>query len=599
MSRFELYEDVKRPEFFSDQDDSEGKKVENICSVIEKGFKKDFFQNHVTFALLEVLLIQTKGEGQAYTFFHCNKDSNSLKEYENDYFDIINDVFPQKNIPSISVLDDFYFEDMIWIGEICNKNSNQSCSLEKEWKHVPEPKELPKDYKPTGQGTKAKESLDYKELFGKYGTEIFKKFFCDSNYFYILLIPVALYDENHQEKIGAVFLHIGTNEEICQDTLLNVYQKVILYWHYNLTGGVLEKRQREIDEANAWSEQHQRERDMAEKRAMLFDQIRPSVEKLTALLHEANKPLSELTSVMSPMKQFIFAGTSLAPFFESGTATLGDFGYKDPSLVSFVVHTAHNFNKDQLEKFKDLIPSILLIALGEAGNARAPLWDYLRFYLSVPPESKKLLADGIKNTLPELQNDSASIEEKAIDNCFNTIKSWFNDTYKPKSYLSPKLLRLTAKILDINTIDIPEQLDHSSGIHVASSLPIDTIDALDSLHREYEIQSLKAETEGYFVTFTLKLRREHKMTQKDAEDLRDHLYPALAFGQGRGSTTSILCQIFSSLKREKRDTVEERLQLSCEKNNFEFKYSSESREQFSFTLKFFNQDEIAIKTKIT
>ena len=436
--------------------------------------------------------------------------------------------------------------------------------------------------------------------------EFVENFKCEYDYSVTTCLGIASYpgihfkDEDFEAGYGIfITIDFGVPEGHCLedkkidkkilDTVKSAQHRIRLIVLQALNAWLLEEEKKLLEERA----------EHAEAQAMVYDYIKGPIGELTDLLHQAHKPLSELTSVMSPMNQFIWAGKTLAPFFiANDSVTLGDFGYKDPSLVSLEVKTFHNFQsgKEQEKKFKDLIPSILLIALGEAGNARAPLWDYLRFYLSVPPDPNKELADGIKNTLPKLQDNWESISKKPqeVENCFNTIKSWFNDSYKPGGTLSPNLLQLTANTLKINIDEDEFESIENEKIVVVSSLPIDTIEALVALHREYEIKQLNIAIKCHKVILTL-TGRNHYMDQEDAERLLKSVYSGLEVGHWRGSTTSILCQIFGSekIKRKEQNTLTDILKLVCRNNSFKFKYKFQ---QNAFTLKFFNDNQIAITT---
>ena len=373
------------PDFGLTASQAQEKEAKNICYVVEKGIGECFFNKYVTTAILEILFIQAKESGQAHTFLYFDTEWNGdeVEKIKNEYFKIIESVFDKY---SLSQLDNFYFEDMIWIGSSSSKAVTDGHSSEssgkKNWKNA-EPVQL-EDYVPIGEGENVSDVKTYEEKFECYGSKLKQNpLFSECPYFYILAIPVALSNKNkaHKEKIGAVFLHVGANKEIEPKKLLNVYQKVILYWHYNLTGEVLEERQREREEAD------NRER-QAQERAMLYDQIKAPVDKLMSLLQEANKPLTQLLAITSPIGQLCFDGESLAPFFQGENLKLDS---------KITIETAHNFNKEDIDKFICLIPAIMLKALGKSDNYHEPLWKDLQNYLQQLPSGET-----IKEVLPIL-----------------------------------------------------------------------------------------------------------------------------------------------------------------------------------------------------
>ena len=608
--------------------------AEKIREVVVNTIGKPFFESSVTTALLEILLIQTRGEGKAHTFLYDVENSKLKDSLDEAYFKAsIDAIFDDQGFATLSVIDELYFEKMIWIGEMSNDgwkscgNNDGNIVWHKEYK-----RNLRKDYIETGKGMTAQEAMEaaprkaadaarakvakesgtsqkaaeeagksaekaaraiikkannngiktYKILFKQYGEKLFS-FFDKSKYFYILLIPVALSNENkdHQEKIGAVFLHIGATKEIEPETLLDVYKEVILYWHYHLTGQVLEKRRRAEERSSG--------------RALLYDSIKGPVDELTALLNEAQKPLSDLTSVMSPMKQFIFSGPFLVPFFNSGKATLGDFGYKDPSLIAKQVTTTHEVSSD-IEIYNNLIPAILLKALGETENACDPLWDYLCFFLKAPRQ-KKSLADGIIKTLPVLKKDWETAKKKPEDlkKAFKYTKEWFNSSFKDGAELPYSLLGLTANILGIA---INKRHTLKEYTFTVVSRPIDTIAAINSIHLEYEgIKNLILKKAGDQAILELELKKEHKMKPKDAKELYESTCLALKDTYlPRGSTTSILYQLFSSSQIRNESDV---TKIFAWDEDTTFTYKEGENGKTVFSLKFTSNNKIIINTSIT
>ena len=581
--------------------------AENIRDVVVATIGEDVFEQTVTTALFEILLIQTNTEGQAYTLYYDNegKPEEEIKGITTKYFDTIDRVFkvdPERaallsdlivdnsKVPSLSVLDELYFGEKIWMGDRYKETDEEAPELEgKIWYDIKSDKTLRKNYKERGRGTEVTtEQLKvYKQLFKEYGDKLFEELFKPSQsgsyFFYILLIPVALFNNNpdEREKIGAVFLHIGATKKILREKLLDVYQKVILYWHYHLTGEVLEKRRREEERSSG--------------RAMLYDSIKGPVDELTALLNEAQKPLSDLTSVMSPMKQFIFSGPFLVPFFNSGEATLGDFGYKDPSLIAKQVITTHEVSSD-VEIYKNLIPAILLKALGETENACDPLWDYLCFFLKVPRQ-KKSLADGIIKTLPVLKKDWETAKKKPEDlkKAFKYTKEWFNSSFKDGAELPYSLLGLTANILGIA---INKRHTLKEYTFTVVSRPIDTIAAINSIHLEYEgIKNLILKKAGDQAILELELKKEHKMKPKDAKELYKSTCLALKDTYlPRGSTTSILYQLFSSSQIRNESDV---TKIFAWDEDTTFTYKEGDNGKTVFSLKFTSNNKIIINTSIT
>ena len=523
------------------QSQEEGAK--NICYVVEEGIGKCFFKNSVTTAILEILFIQAKESSQAHTFLYFDTEWNGgkVEAIKNKYFTIIDRVFGKH---SLSQLDNFYFGDMIWIGSSSSKtvtvgHSSDGHSSElsngKNWKNA-ETVQL-EDYVPIGKGINVIEADDvktYEKNFECYGSKLKQVLFSECPYFYILAIPVALSNKNeaHQEKIGAVFLHVGANEKIEPKKLLNVYQKVILYWHYNLTGEVLEVRQREREEAG------NRER-QAQERAMLYDQIKDPVEKLTSLLQDASEPLTQLLAITSPIEQLCFEGAGLSEFFESG-----DEIELEPNIT---IQPAHNFNTSEKNKFVDLISAIMLKALGKSDNYQKPLWEDLQEHLQQHP-----LGEKIKEVLPILDKSEKDAKDNIngdLENTFNIIKKWFNKSYKRVERDLPYSLMKIAMATITESIEIDTKYEDE--LRVASSRPIDTLYALNSLHQQYEIQCCKCKQQVVngknCHTIKLTVKNPHEMTSDDAVALRKSF--ELESKQGyqlrpRGDSTLALYQLF-------------------------------------------------------
>lgn len=422
---------------------------------------------------------------------------------------------------------------------------------------------------------------EYKEYFRSYAKMMNQEFFNNSPYFYILLIPIALSykkDKKHQERIGATFLHFGITEKLNEEQLLNIYQKIILYWHFNLTARVLKMRQDQIIKIK---EQAIR----AQEQVTIFEQINIPVNELVRLLKEANKPLSDLIAIKSPLEILGFKGEALGRFFiHDGSVDLA------PGIT---IETAHNFPATETEtkKFIRLIPAIILEALGASDNCREPLWDYLRLYLDVPPSSIKNLSAAIKDILPILNDTREEAADKnkneELKETFNTLKEWFSEAYKPQNYEGSYIgLHCTfiQVILQTLRIDYTSKLDMKKDrIWFPSARPIDTTHALNLLHHEYTIKKVKLcqidgnSTQTHIIRLTLE--KSHSMTTDDAKKLHKRVVSGLENEEHfvRGSGAQIFCKLFGLLKE---NNAEKNLKLHNENETHTFMYCSSSQRKF-------------------
>ena len=570
-----------------------------ICAIVQANLPTEFTLYR---AIIEILYIQGELHDKSFT---CIFDSDSDRSKQKDYLKLIQD-FPAaaeehfadanghdngeilrilRDYRTVTVIDDLYFKDKLWLWSKSREiDENQGRTEERpENKWFIDEGSMEGDYSPTGKGEEINVEI-INSVLSLYAENISEKCFNDCQWLNVLLVPIAFKGNSpeNQEKLGMVFLHLGGigKDGFTDDIFQRICRQIIVYWHYNISAEIIAE--------------HRQAEERASGRAMLYDSIKGPVDELTALLNQAQKPLSDLTSVMSPMEQFIHSGPFLAPFFRSSQeVTLGEFGYEAPSLVSEVIKTHHMFYGDHIDDYETLIPAILLRALGETANARAPLWDSLRVFLIQPPPQKKALADGISKTLPILKEEWEKVKDKntkdkELEKAFIQIKEWFNSSHKPDGLLPGSLLLLTAKIFEIKTTGRQIQELKIKGAY----RPVDTIAAINSIHLEYGINGLKITRSKPLVRLELKLKNAHNMTQGDAEKLKDDTNVALKDARPpRGSTTSILHKLFYSPQRNGGG-----LELNAEEDN-KFTLKMEKENGTGFSLTFLDTDKIRIITK--
>ena len=145
----------------------------------------------------------------------------------------------------------------------------------------------------------------YEECYERYAWRISKEFFDPSVAVDVMVVPVAMRHEDPelQEKLGAVFLHLGTPEGIGPEVLERIYARIQSYWHFNMTSEILARRTAERDEALA------RERAFTLAEGPLgmitsaLEATRESAQRLRALLH-------------APYAAFSGASSNVVGFFE-------------------------------------------------------------------------------------------------------------------------------------------------------------------------------------------------------------------------------------------------------------------------------------------
>ena len=306
--------------------------------------------------------------------------------------------------------------------------------------------------------------------------------------------------------------------------------------------------------------------------------------------------LEEINRKSTPLNRIIAAGQCLTTFFQpKEEVDLKQFGFAN----SFKIQTSHSFDRNNIEIYSNLIPAILLTVLGANNLNQAklkaddPLWDFFKDYdypktSETFPQEEKVSAEEIKNILPILREgwEQAKCKEDELEQAFVKIKEWFFDSHKsPRTRTLPyHLLLLTTKILGIE--HNAEIEDHN--IWVASSYPIDTIDALYSIHKDegYKgIMTLTYRTEKDSVKLSLKLTGVHEMKTEDAqklyEDYRSTKKPM------PGTVISILFKLFGLPNDENG-------YLTIEDTTFT--YTSKNDASKSLSLKFENSNIIEIQT---
>ncbi len=296
----------------------------SICALVEKELECAGIADFEAF--IEILYIQSRGPGIAVIVHEYGWDVDKYFPLVGDCFEALFDAKSSTSSsegggetkPSISAMDDFYFdtETPVWYARSDKEDNGAGGSSlgkdERKMTVIKVPLES-NHYIARGRGYEMGKGHptdnQYRKFFALYAKKMHEEFFGPSVAVGVMVVPVAMRHEDpeFQEKLGAVFLHLGTNEGIELEVLERIYARIQSYWHFNMTSEILARRTAERDEAL--------------DRERLFSLALGAVQRLSDSFQEAQDAAQELRGIVyPPYGAFAAAVPNVLEYFAEGSA---------------------------------------------------------------------------------------------------------------------------------------------------------------------------------------------------------------------------------------------------------------------------------------
>lgn len=257
-----------------------------------------YFDTEVGFVLAEILEIQRVG-GKAKVFIYSRHENDEQREeFKKKYFDILLRGLSNQRGWSISLCENLYFGDGKTHKIFCSLVDNGEVSINPEssppkWNNKLLEHPLRRDY----SKLQMQDSDTLNAAWAEYVQDFneFRKSIDQSRFFYNLLVPISFNsppDTNHlKQALGAIFITFGTNKAVEKDQLLNLYNSLQLFWHYNYSAesaDVLIKRKDELEKYKDIFNLLQRPLD---RLGSAIQSMQQDVRDLSAVLYEPNEGL--------------------------------------------------------------------------------------------------------------------------------------------------------------------------------------------------------------------------------------------------------------------------------------------------------------------
>lgn len=435
------------------------------------------FDKNVEFVLAEILALQLL-ESKTTTYVYSDSNAEDKKILIGNYLKIIKG-FYEKQSWSLSKLTNFYFGQRIWGAQVRSTEAAfapERQGGEKGWEK--EEDTIP-DLNAEDDEERREEEIE--NMLQEYIHNLYDLCLYRYPHSYILFIPVSLNSlteqHSYKAKLGAIFLHFSSCEEVSGLELRRIYSRLLLFWHYYYTSESLAKREIEINQMKADKER--------------YEDAFKYINEIQKIVQELKKPLQNLELSLSPVLGLIYGGGLLTDFFDTS-------GRPFQLNEKLAVKPVHDWNAEiartpeGLKTYQDLTAAVLYKVLGLEDIVRSEpsLWQQLCQLMNMPAAGpKRLLINALGEYIPELKNETPTLEE--IRNAFKAIKAWFHEAYKPKNKFDAKLpvsfLAMSLKAMNCR-ISFPIGDDEDLEFWVASTRPIDTIDALAVLDGMYSIE---------------------------------------------------------------------------------------------------------------
>ncbi|MEM9367577.1 MAG: hypothetical protein AAGD07_16415 [Planctomycetota bacterium] len=221
--------------------------------------------------------------------------------------------------------------------------------------------------------------------------------------------------------------------------------------------------------------------------------IRSAAFELCDLLRETKPVVQQLESLLSPTGGLIFGGFAAEECFPPSDEKDGKDRRIEVNDRVGTVRVKHQWTKDDIadssgvDALKDYVATVVLKVLGDSNGAKRPLWDEMRMVLNSPLPNAQLHAKALSTYVPNLVNADPSADE--ILDAYGHVRAWYHGSLKNGSFLRGSMLCAAVSMWTDGSqegkLHQRFQEKHDYQIWVASTRPIDTIEALDSLRQEY------------------------------------------------------------------------------------------------------------------
>lgn len=525
---------------FNDISEEESDDVQKVNEAYKKLFEElipGFEEKHVQFVLAEVLEIDRK-ESTSRLLVYSDLEEDERSKLIDVYKGIINSLKDDSQV-LISESDAFYITSRIWCAETLGIEQAGKNRGEREWSVLPGAK-----IAKTGIGLDTNFDIKSEEekieaKFRTYVNRLYSHYLKDYPFAYVLLVPIFLSSMSGRkeslQKLGAVFLHFTTTEQVEPTDLRRIYASTLLFWHYYFTSEAIDTRQRQIQERDA--------------QIGLYKRIDPFLDEIRQGLKNIERPFHLLEAELNPVKGLLFGGENVAGFFvASGPAVKLDDGLPE-------ITPRHDWMDGDVEPYKTIVAGVLIKALHLEKDipSEQDLWESVSHILC---KSDKLLLKELLNSIPELCSSAPGPEQ--VERAYMTVKSWFNDSYKQREAAPGLPLDMLEFALRVWECDIKINKKELSHLWVASRFPVETIDALGTINEKYRIKEATIEISkdrnpvSKAPLSSCEMRLSLLPSNKKAGDLknlRNSLSKALKEGvEPRGDMTKFLWTLSGHLK---------------------------------------------------
>jgi hypothetical protein len=221
---------------------------------------------------------------------------------------------------------------------------------------------------------------------------------------------------------------------------------------------------------------------------LTYTLIREPIEALVKHLQEAQRPLGRLHAVLSPVRG-LFASNIVDEKFFTGPRQMFEIrtGQHQVEIGHEYDHFDNPETRDALAA--EQIAAVLLAVFGELKEAKAPLWEYLRYALNFN-DTYRRVADILLDRFPELfSRGSSNLKgQKEVEELFYVTKYWF---YRAGRHEEPMRVDYLNAGLDLllpkgaASARAKPELNNEAEFWISSEMPVHTLSGLEELCREY------------------------------------------------------------------------------------------------------------------
>jgi hypothetical protein len=351
----------------------------------------------VEFVLAEILGIQLL-ESKTTTYIYSDSTAEDKKILIDNYLKIMKG-FYKKQSWSLSNLTNFYFGQRIWGAQVRSAEAAfipERPESGKSWEKV-------EDIIPDVNAEEDEERRDeeIENMLQEYIQYLYDLCLYPYSHSYILFIPISLNSlteqQSYKAKLGAIFLHFSSREEVSRLELRRIYSRLLLFWHYYFTSESLGKREIEINQMKADKER--------------FEAAVKNMSDIHAIVRMLQKPLQNLEMALSPVCGLIYSGGLLKDFFDSS-------GRPARLNEKLSIKSAHDWDAEiartpeGLKDYQDLTAGVLFKVLGLEDFVRSEqsLWRQICQLMNMPLAGpKQSLVTALGNYIPELKIEAPTL----------------------------------------------------------------------------------------------------------------------------------------------------------------------------------------------